>query len=326
MIKWAITGTGWIAKQFASDFQHVDGAQLVGVCARDTVKVDAFREEFSLAESYTDIDQFLSLTSADAIYIATPHISHHELMKKCLLANKHVLCEKPFCINAHEAKEVFEIARSKKLFAAEAMWTLHLPAMQFLLEKLKAGDFADIKQVEVSIGFPFKNQQPPRLFLPELAGGSLLDLGVYCLSITQAIFGTAKNIQGYLDIGETGVDEKAAWILSFPKDKLATGSCSINTELSQRLLLNSSTESIEIKDFWQAKEVLLDDKKYNFDFSGSGLQFQVIEANSCIEKGLLESQVVTQAHTLSVLGTMDTIRQQNNFLYPNEISLGSDSN
>ncbi len=229
-IRWGILGTGTIAKQFAQGLQLLPDAQLLAIGSRSNYTADEFAKQFSVPRSYASYEELASDDDIDVVYIATPHIKHKENCILCLNAGKAVLCEKPFTINAEEAQEVIDLARQKQLFCMEAMWMRFMPLMVRLQDVIRQKEIGDICMINASMGMRVAFDPNHRAFNPELAGGALLDLGVYPLSFTFQLLGAPSSIVSQPKMSSTGVDEQAAIILDYEAGPLASITTSLRTD------------------------------------------------------------------------------------------------
>ena len=194
-VRWGIIGTGKIARAFANALKEVPGAVLAGVASRSQDKADAFGQEFGAATSYGSYEALVQAADIDLVYVGTPHPQHAENALMALRAGKGVLCEKPFTMNLREAEQVVTLARSKRLFLMEAMWTRYLPAYLEVKRILASGEIGTPRQVVADFGFAANFGPEHRVFNPELGGGALLDLGIYPLSVAAGLLGPVSEIR-----------------------------------------------------------------------------------------------------------------------------------
>ena len=246
VIQWGILGTGQIAKQFAVGLSSVNDAQLSAVGARDKAKAEAFSKQYDVPRSYGSFEDLLAEPDIDVVYIATPHHVHRDHCVMALEAGKSVLCEKPFTVNATQAREVIELAREKNLFCMEAMWMRFLPAMRQLTDLLKNGEIGEPHLLRADFGIPFEFNPSGRVFNKALAGGALLDLGVYPVSLSYQLFGPPVEIMATANIGESGVDETSTVVLKHAAGQISTLRSSIRYEITPEAVVVGSKGSIEI--------------------------------------------------------------------------------
>jgi predicted dehydrogenase len=260
----------------------------------------------------------------DLVYIATPHSSHMQNSLMCLDAGKAVLCEKPFAINAAEAAQVIEKARQKNLFLMEAMWTRYLPSVIRLRELLADGAIGKVQLMLGGGAFMPPFDPDAYLFRPDLGGGVLLDAGVYLISMASMVFGAPAKALAVGSKGQTGVDEHDAFVLEHADGAIASLYVSLRARSSPDLTLLGDQGKIYLHAPVFAPPRLTlsikgqDEQVLAFPYEGNGYQFQAIEAAECMLAGRTESPVMPLNETLSIMQTMDTLRQQLKLTYPME--------
>jgi len=245
-VGWGILGTGYIAGMFAADLACVAGARLVAVGSRSKEKADAFGERFGIPHRHGSYAELVQDSQVQAVYIATPPSAHKENMLLCLNAAKAVLCEKPFTVNAREAEEVIDLARRKKVFLMEAMWTRFLPAMGKVRELLAEGTIGEAKSLSADLGSPVSEEQRGRMYDPGLGGGVVLHKGVYLLSLSSMILGTPTEIKSLGYVGETGVDEEVGIVLSCPAQRMAVLHCSMRVHTAREAVIIGTKGTMRI--------------------------------------------------------------------------------
>jgi len=247
-IRWAILGTGKIAEEFAQGLKQLPDASLVAVGSRTQASATRFAARHQVSRAYGSYAALVADSEVDIVYIATPHIAHKEHCLLVLEANKAVLCEKPFALNAAEASEVIALARAKQLFCMEAMWMRFIPIMREVQKLITAQAIGDICMVNASLGFLVEYDPAHRAYNRALGGGALLDLGVYPLSLIVQLLGVPTSIRSHAVIGESGVDEQAAVILGFAGGEIATLSTSLRTFNANDAVIMGSTGQIRIQE------------------------------------------------------------------------------
>ncbi len=220
-IKWGILGAGRIAGKFASDLRLVADAELVAIGSRSQASADEFAAKFPVKYRHDSYDALVKNPEVDVIYIATPHVLHYENTLLCLANNKAVLCEKPFAMNARQAKEMIALAREKKLFLMEALWTKFIPHFIKTKEMIGQGDLGEIRAVLANFGFKPTEPVPARLFDPALGGGTLMDIGIYNVFIALSILGKPDAIDAVMTPAATGVDEQCAVLFRYKSGAMA---------------------------------------------------------------------------------------------------------
>ncbi len=325
IVRWGIIGTGAIAKKFATALKHLPDAKLVAVASRSQVTADEFGRALDVEQRHASYDALVNDRQVDAVYVATPHSAHKENALAALAANKPVLVEKPFTINAREAAQVIDFARQRQLLVMEAMWTRFLPLYVRLRELLAQQVIGDVRLLTAEFGFKAGPTANRRLFDPALGGGALLDLGVYPVSVASMLFGTPTELAGVASLGTTGVDEQCAATLRYPQGQIAVIGCSLQADTAMEISLRGSAGSIRIHaPAWKSTAFTLrrhggKEEIVQCPFEGNGYQFEAIEFMNCLRENKLESATIPLAETLSIMGTLDRLRAQWGLRYPSEM-------
>jgi predicted dehydrogenase len=332
-IRWGIVGAGHIAQKFAHDLRYVAGARLSAVASRDKAKAFAFiksldkeypGQDLSCVRAYGSYEELASASDIDAVYIATPHPWHAENAILCLRGGKHALVEKPFAVNLKDGQRLAQAARDTGLFCMEAVWTRFLPAIQELRRLIGAGELGEIQMVTADFGFHADYNPDGRLFSPELAGGSLLDVGIYPLNFARMVFGRPfEEVRGYASLSPMGVDESAVMAARFSGNGMASLACGLCVETSKSAYVLGTEGRAVLPLFWMAREMetqkgKADPVKRQFDFPGFGYQFEAEEVSLALAHGQSESTVMPLSETLEILGVMDDLRRQWGLKYPFE--------
>jgi predicted dehydrogenase len=320
-IRWGIIGLGAIAKSFARGLQAVPDAKLVAVGSRSLDKAKAFAAEFGAARAHGSYQELAGDREVDAIYVASPHPMHKEDAILCLEAGKAVLCEKPFTVNRAELEQVVAVARRRRVFLMEAMWTRFLPIMGRVREWLASGAIGEPRMLTADFGFRCAWDPQSRLLAPALAGGSLLDVGVYTVALAGMVFGPAPaRITGLAHLGETGVDEQAAFVFGYPKGQLAVLASAVRTNTPQDARIDGTEGRIVIPSFWKGSRAVLTagdrTETVEMPLAGNGYNYEAIEVGRCLREGLLESPLIPLDESLAIMGTMDELRRQFGLRYP----------
>ena len=327
-IRWGILGTGRIAHHFANGLKAVPDAELLAVGSRAQESADAFGDEFGVERRYGSYQDLAADADLDAIYVSTPHQDHKASTLLCLAAGRNVLCEKPFAINAGEAREMVESARAKNLFLMEAMWTRFRPTMVKVRELIDSGAVGEPRFVSANIGWMSTYDPVFRLYNPELGGGALLDGGVYPVSFASMVLGTPSAIASVATLGQSGVDEQEAIALLHPSGAVASIGMTIQASSVNLAQIVGTKGRIEIHHDWHRPEGLTyypaGGERQEFLYpqtEGNGYQYEAIEVGRCLREGLLESPVMPLDETISIMETMDTLRGQWGVRYPMESAL-----
>jgi predicted dehydrogenase len=324
-IRWGILGTGAIARKFAEGLSVLPGAELIAVGSRSSRGAQTFGEAFHIPRRHASYAALAADPEVDVIYVATPHPLHKENSMLCLNAGKAVLCEKPFTINAAEARAVVALAREKKLFLMEGMWTRFIPAIVKARELVRDGVIGDVRMLHSHFGFRADDDETGRLVAPELGGGSLLDVGIYPLAFAYMVFGHApEKIVSMAALGKTGVDEQAAFVLGFKGGALAVCSSAVRTTTPHDTYILGTKGMLRIHaPFWCAERISVisegaEDVTYDCPLGGNGFNCEASAVMDCLRAGKLEHPWMPLDETLEIMSTMDEIRAQWGLKYPME--------
>lgn len=323
-IRWGIIGTGSIAKNFATGLRALPDARLVAVGSRSQATAEVFGEQFNVPQRYASYEALANSPDVDVIYVATPHPFHGENSILCLEAGKAVLCEKPFTINAGQAEQVIACARARKLFLMEAMWTKFFPIMGKVRALITQESIGEVRMLTVDFGFRSGWNPEGRLLNPALGGGSLLDVGVYCAALSFMVFGHPAELAGFGHLGETGVDEQAAWVFRYEGGGLALCSSAVRTSTPQEAVINGTEGRICIHSpWWKPTKMTVsvegkEPERVEFPLEGNGMNYEAAAVMECLREGLLEHHIMPLDETLQIMRTMDTLRTQWGLSYPME--------
>ncbi len=323
-IRWGIVGTGKIAASFAEDIGHAPNAELLAVGSRSRAAAEAFGDRFAIPRRHASYASLAEDPQVDIAYIATPHTQHHENSALCLQAGKAVLCEKPFTVNAGEARSLIDLARQRGLFLMEAMWTRFLPATRELRRLLEQGVLGEVRMLAADFGKRFDFDAASRLFAPELGGGALLDLGVYPVSLASLVFGPPARITSMVSMGRTGVDEQEGIVFGYEGGRLAVLYASMQATTPDEATILGSRGYLRIHTPMHAPERMTlclegsQEQSLEYPIRGNGLHYQAIEAMRCLREGMRESDSMRLEESLEVMQAMDAVRSQWGLRYPGE--------
>jgi predicted dehydrogenase len=315
-VRWGILGTGGIASAFVTDLQLADSGVAVAVGSRSQESADRFADAFSIASRHASYELLAADPDVDVIYVATPHPMHHGNAILALRAGKHVVVEKPFTMNAAEAREIVRVARECGLFAMEAMWTRFLPHVAVIRDWLAQGVLGDIVTVIADHGQWFAEDPAFRLFAPELGGGALLDLGVYPVSFASMVLGTPSRIVSMSDPAFTGVDAQTSMVFGYDSGAQSVLTCTLRAKSPARAAIVGTDARIEIEgSFYAPAAVTLiprngDPVRAEPAHDGRGLRHQADEVARRLAAGQVESPLMPLDETISIMETMDTVLAQ----------------
>ena len=287
-------------------------------------KADRFAKAHRIPKAYKQYESLAEDPNIDIVYVATLHNAHYNNTLLALNSGKHVLCEKPFTLNAAQAKELIKTARAKKLFLMEAMWTRFLPASQKIKQLIDRGEIGEIQTLRAEFGFYSPWNPNDRLHNLNLAGGALLDIGIYPVSYAHWIFGQKpQKICGSAYIGTTHVDEHSSYLLTFTKGRSALLFSSFNIKVPNEALIGGTKGYIRIPDFFKPTKFWVHDQKgkqhsFRIAYKSTGLQYQAKAVMDCICKEEIESSIMPLNETLEIMETLDTLRSRWKLVYPEE--------
>jgi predicted dehydrogenase len=323
--RWGILGCGHIAHKFVCGLQTLPGTELVAVASKSLRRAQEFGLEHSVPQAYGDYEKMLTNENLDAVYVATTHNFHYENVKLCLNHGHSVLCEKAFTVNAVQAAELIALARTKNLFLMEAMWTRFIPCIVKLRELLNAGEIGEVTHLKASFGIRTKKLFPwQRMRSKKLAGGALLDLGIYPVSFARMVFGRPPSeITSRAKIGWTGVDETSEYFFSYPNGARAELFASFRKVTPHDAVLTGTKGTIHVPDFFHPHRMTITrhgaaPETLEIPCAPTGYQYEAAEVAACLNDGRIESAVMPLAETLEIMRTLDTLRAQWGVKYPGE--------
>jgi predicted dehydrogenase len=320
-MNFGIIGLGKISRKFASEFEFIQGSKIIIAGSREVEKAKIFCSEYSIAESGT-YEDVINHIDVEAIYIGTPHHAHYEIAKAALSAGKHVLCEKSITTDANQFRDLSRIAKENNLFLMDAMWTYFLPAMTVAKQWADDGKIGKVRYVSIDFSFPAVLDLEGRLYNPNLAGGALLDIGVYLLYNSFLFLGSDyHSFKCAGELSSTKVDESCSIQFDYGNAK-SNLYCSIAHRTLSSALIYGDLGSIEVPLFWKTTTSKLFDNDCNLtqEFTDNrkshGFEFEIKHFIHCIENNLAESPILPHALTLKVMETMDAIRKELGVIYP----------
>lgn len=312
-VRWGIVSAGHIAGTFARDIAFAENACVRAVAARRLASAEAFAAEHGIRRAYQGYDALYRDPEIDAVYVATPHTLHLPNSRDALRAGKAVLCEKPLTVSAAECRQLIATASESGAFLMEAMWTWFLPAIRQAKRWVDAGRIGELRHVRAELGFPKAFDPGSRLFDPSLAGGSLLDMGIYPIAIARLFTGQApRDVHVVARQAPNGVDDDVAMLFEYA-DCTASLAASFRCKLPNAAWIIGTEGYIEIPDGWSARECRLFERHEQTDsFSderrGSGFEYQIAAASEDILAGRLQSGIVPLAASLEFQEDMDRVR------------------
>jgi len=332
--RWAVVGPGRIARRFAQAVRALPDARLSVVIGRDEQRAREFADawcEPGTTRVGTDLTELLRRRDVDAVYIATPHAFHAEEAARCLRAGMPVLCEKPLAVNLRQSQALVELSRKLGVFLMEALWTRFLPVYDEVGAWLREGRIGPVRAIQSSFGFPVPFDAKTRHWDPWQAGGALLDIGVYNLSMAQWALaqanGTAPELEDFVAearLAPSGVDTAVLATLRFSGDVHLQFRCGFDALADNSLRIFGERGLITVPArFWEATAALLqpdggEELRIERPFAINGFEGEILEAMACIRAGRHESARMPLSDTLAVTGWSDALRQHIGLRYPFE--------
>jgi len=319
-IRWGIAGPGFIANKFAQAIQNTDCASLSAVASRTEENGRMFAEKYGIPNVFCGYEAMAASDCIDAVYISTPHPFHITCAEPFIVAGKHVLCEKPLCVNSAQAIKLKKAADKAGVFLMEAVWTYFLPAIREVIEIVRKGEIGEIRGVEADFCYSIDESEDPKLFKNDMAGGSLLDVGVYGLHFASMLLGYEPvSISSQAHI-ENGVDLHSAVLMKYSNGAIASVSSAVKLYKPETAFIYGSGGYIRIPHFYGADSYEIcsngEERIVSKPFIGNGFEEEIIEACNCIISGKKESDILGLSKSIAVLKMMDEVRRQNGLVYP----------
>lgn len=326
-LRWGILAPGGIANKFAEAVHGFTAGTVVAVGSRDAARAAQFAARHGIPRWYGSYAELVADDEVEAVYVASPHSGHREHALLALQAGKHVLVEKALARNGSEVEDIFAAAESRGLFAMEAMWTRHLPHVAWVRAQIATGRIGEIVTLTADHGQSLDLPADHRLKDPALAGGAILDLGVYPVSFAVDLLGAPTEVTATGRLTETGVDGHVSMVLGYPGRTLALLDTTLWTKTPTTAVVSGTEGSLEIDgDFYAAGRTARlrgGDRartvRETFTVEGTnGFEHQVAEAARCITAGRQESERMSWDSSRAVMAVMDQARRQVGVVYPGE--------
>lgn len=320
-IKWAVLGTGVIANEMAAALAK-GGRNIYAVGNRTHSKAVAFAEKYGIEKVYDDFEEMFTDPDVDVIYITTPHNTHLPFMEKALRGGKHVLAEKSITLNSAELERVRALAKEKKLILAEAMTIYHMPLYKKLQEVIQSGKLGKLCMAQMNFGSYKEYDMQNRFFNPNLAGGALLDIGVYAISFIRSFMScTPDQVVSQVKFAPSGVDEQAGILLMNPAREMATIALTLHAKQPKRGMLAFENGYVEIYYYPRAEKAVItytEDASQEVIECGSTKDALWYEVNDMEEAVSGAADEMHFDYTVDVMNVMTEIRKAWGLSYPEE--------
>ena len=322
-MKIGILGAGRIAGTMAATIREMDQAKNYAVAARDHERAEAFAKEYGVEKAYGSYEEMVKDPQVELVYVATPHSHHYEHIKLCLEHGKHVLCEKSFTVNEKQAREVLAMAKERKLLLTEAIWTRYMPMRKTLDQVIASGAIGVPQMVTANLGYLISWKE--RIQRPELAGGALMDVGIYPLNFASMVLGDEiESITGTAVMMDTGVDAQNSITLVYRDGRMAVLNSSAVGLSDRRGVIYGTKGFIEVENINNCEgfKVYDETRKLTADYDRpkqiSGYEYEVEACIRAIEAGELECPEMPHEETLRMMNWMDQLREQWGMKFPME--------
>ena len=316
-------GAGRIANTLASTMARMEDVNLYAVAARDLDRAQAFAAQYGFDKAYGSYAEMLRDPNVELVYIATPHSHHFEHMKLCIESGKNVLCEKAFTLNAAQAREIAALARERGVYVAEAIWTRYMPSRAMINEVLASGIIGNISTLTCNLSYPVTYKE--RIVRPELAGGALLDVGIYGLNFALMHFGDdILRTDSSVRFTDTGVDAMETITLHYRDGRMAVITAGVLARGDRKGIFYGDKGYIIVENINNPQSISVYDltdtlvKKLDVPAQITGYEYQIREAMARIRAGYTESASMPLDTTIAVMERMDALRKDWGLIYPME--------
>lgn len=323
-LRWGVLGTGWIAERFVRSVRRHTRQHFTAVASRDAARAKDFAERHDIPHAYGSYEDLAAAADVDVVYVATGHADHLSCARIALGAGKHTLVEKPLALNATQASELARLATERGLFCAEALWTFFLPRFDVVRQILDSGVLGEIRTVLAEYGEHFTPGH--RILRPDLAGGPLLDLGTYPLSLATWVLGAPAEVVAFAQPHPAGVNGQTSALLHDTDGNQGIVHTTLFADTPTTATIAGTHATLSLPGpFYQPGDLVL-------TLAGSGtrltytephtahdaLHFEAAEVARCITDGRLQTPLRPLDDSLTTLGTMDEIRRQCGIVFPGE--------
>ena len=322
-MKIGVLGAGKISHKTVPAMIVLEEIECWAVASRSLEKAQAFAEEHGFRKAYGSYEEMLNDPEVELVYVATPHSHHYEHMMLCLKHGKAVLCEKAFTMNAKQAREVMEYAKAQGLFVAEAIWPRYMPSRKMINDVIESGVIGKVNTLTANLSYVI--HEVPRIYRPELAGGALLDIGVYGINFALMHFGTdIERVESSVQMTSTGVDGMETITIFYKDGRMAVLTHSIYARSDRKGIIHGDKGYIVVENINNPQSVSvfdLEDKliaHYDVPQQINGYEYQFAECAKALAEGRTESWSMPMEDTVYMMEFMDSLRKQWGMVYPQE--------
>lgn len=322
-MKIGVLGTGGIVKSITSTLARMENAECYAIASRTQERAQEAAKEYGYAKAYGSYEELVADPEVELVYIATPHSRHYQDMKLCIQHKKPVLCEKAFTMNSQQAREIKELAEREGVFVAEAIWTRYMPSRSLIQEMLDSGIIGTVSTLTANLSYVINHKE--RIISPELAGGALLDIGVYGLNFAIMHFGTGiERIESSVQFTETGVDGRESITIFYKDGKMAVLTHDIYARSDRKGIFYGDKGYMVVENINNPQLISVFDMEDNLVKSMkipeqiSGYEYEFIECMERIQQGEIQSSSMPLEDSILVMEIADNLRKQWGLVYPQE--------
>lgn len=323
-IRWGIVGPGKIAAHFANDLKLVDGAIIAAVASRNMERATAFANEYDVKHVFGSYEELFDSDVVDVVYIATPHVFHKDLTISAMQHGKHVLCEKPMGVNRVEVKEMLRVAKENDVFLMEALWSRFHPVMKDVKSKVDSGVFGPLRYINADFAFyAMDRDKGSRLLNPELAGGSLLDIGIYPVFLTYLLLGKPNDIYAKAQLLDNGLETQVSILMDYDNAQAVLYSgFTNNSRMSAEIA--GEKGSVYLDPRWHeangyAMEIGGNTDRVELPKRGRGYTHEIEEVHHCLQNDRRESTLWSHKNSWDLISLLDQIRKISGIRFPFEV-------
>ena len=323
-IGWGIIGPGKIATEFANDLIQVSDAELTAVASRAMDRAKKFANTYKVPNVFNAYDQLFACDAVDIIYIATPHSFHKDLAIRAMKAGKHVLCEKPMGVNAVEVEEMIATAKEHKVFLMEALWSRFNPTIKKVKDITDKREIGKLKYINADFAFyALDRPMESRLFNLDLAGGTILDIGIYPVFLAYLFLGIPERIEAISNFNEIGTEIQTSIIFQYPNAQAILNSSFANkSRMSAEISGTLGNITLEPR-FHETQGYTInlanESRSEQIPTLGRGYTHEILEVNKCIRENRLESAIWSHSDSLNLITLLDKIRLKAGVRFPFEV-------
>ena len=322
-MKIGVLGSGGIVKVVTPALAALENAECYAIASRTLERAQEAAKEYGYEKAYGSYEELVADPEVELVYIATPHSRHYEDMRLCIEHGKPVLCEKAFTLNARQTREIKELAAEKGVYVAEAIWTRYMPSRKLIQDTLDSGIIGKVSILTANLSYAVSHKD--RIIKPELAGGALLDLGVYGLNFAFMHFGTEiEKVESTVQMTESGVDGQESITICYKDGRMAVLNHSIYARSDRKGIFHGDKGYIVVENINNPQSISVYDtsdrlvKQMDVPKQINGYEYEFQECIERIEAGELESVSMPLDDSIYVMEMMDSLRKQWGMVYPQE--------